>query len=83
MKNVELPIGINPFYNGITIDPFTDPGHKGDHIPIDEGIVLRDVRSITTQPVLMAGCDEEHPLDITLDGVVIDGNHVRRFTTRR
>jgi hypothetical protein len=73
MKNVELPIGIDPFYNGTTIDPFTDPGHKGDRIPVDKGIVLRDVRSITAKPVLMAGWDEAHPLEITLDGVVIDG----------
>jgi Glycosyl hydrolases family 28 len=73
MKDVELPIGIDPFYNGTTIDPFTDPGHKGDRIPVEKGIVLRDVRSVTTQPVLMAGWDEEHPLEITLDGVVIDG----------
>jgi polygalacturonase len=73
MKNVELPIGIDPFYNGTTIDPFTDPGHKGDRIPVDKGIVLRDVRSVTTQPVLMAGWDAAHPLEIILDGVVIDG----------
>lgn len=73
MKNVELPIGIDPFYNGTTIDPFTDPGHKGDRIPVDKGIVLRNVRSVTTQPVLMAGWDAAHSLDITLDGVVIDG----------
>ena len=73
MRNVELPIGIDPFYNGTTIDPFTDPGHKGDRIPVDKGIVLRNVRSVTTQPVLMAGWDAAHSLDITLDGVVIDG----------
>ena len=73
MKNVELPIGIDPFYNGTTIDPFTDPGHKGDRIPVDKGIVLRNVHSVTTQPVLMAGWDAAHPLEITLDGVVIDG----------
>jgi len=73
MKNVELPIGIDPFYNGTTIDPFTDPGHKGDRIPVDKGIVLRNVRSVTTQPVLMAGWDAAHPLEITLDGLVIDG----------
>jgi polygalacturonase len=73
MKNVELPIAIDPFYNGTTIDPFTDPGHKGDRIPVDKGIVLRNVRSVTTQPVLMAGWDAAHSLDIALDGVVIDG----------
>jgi len=73
MKNVDLPIGIDPFYNGTTIDPFTDPGRKGDRIPVDKGIVLRNVHSVTTQPVLMAGWDDEHPLEITLDGVVIDG----------
>ncbi len=73
MKNVELPIGIDPFYNGTTIDPFIDPGHKGDRIPVDKGIVLRNVRSVTAQPVLMAGWDEQHPLEITLDGVIIDG----------
>ncbi|MFY9937326.1 MAG: glycosyl hydrolase family 28 protein, partial [Silvibacterium sp.] len=73
MKDVELPIGIDPFYNGTTIDPFTDLGHKGDRIPVDKGIVLRNVRSVTTQPVLMAGWDAAHSLDITLDGVVIDG----------
>jgi hypothetical protein len=73
MKDVELPIGIDPFYNGTTIDPFTDPGHRGDRIPLDKGIVLRNVRSVTTQPVLMAGWDAAHSLDITLDGVVIDG----------
>jgi polygalacturonase len=73
MTNVELPIGIDPFYNGTTIDPFTDPGHKGNRIPVDKGIVLRNVHSLTAQPVLMAGWDNEHPLAITLDGVVIDG----------
>jgi polygalacturonase len=73
MRNVELPIGIDPFYNGTTIDPFTDPGHKGNRIPVDKGIVLRNVHSLTAQPVLMAGWDNEHPLEITLDGVVIDG----------
>lgn len=73
MKNVELPISIDPFYNGTTIDPFTDPGHKGDRIPVDKGIVLRNVHSVTTQPVLIAGWDDAHPLEITLDGVAIDG----------
>jgi len=77
MKNVELPIGIDPFYNGTTIDPFTDPGHKGDRIPVDKGIVLRNVRSVTTTPVLMAGWDTAHSLEITLDGVVIDGIQAR------
>jgi polygalacturonase len=73
MKNVQLPISIDPFYNGTTIDPFTDPGHKGDRIPIDKGIILRNVRSVTAQPVLIAGWDAAHPVDITLDGLVIDG----------
>jgi polygalacturonase len=73
MKNVEVPIAIDPFYNGTTIDPFTDPGHKGERIPVYKGIVLRNVRSVTAQPVLIAGWDDSHRLDITLDGVAIDG----------
>ncbi|HTV05747.1 MAG TPA: glycosyl hydrolase family 28 protein [Acidobacteriaceae bacterium] len=75
MKNVQVPIAIDPFYNQTPIDPFTDPGIQGDRIPVDKNIVLRNIHSVTAQPILIAGWDSAHPVGITLDGVSIDGIH--------
>ncbi|HTV05300.1 MAG TPA: glycosyl hydrolase family 28 protein [Acidobacteriaceae bacterium] len=73
MKNVQVPIAIDPFYNETPIDPFTNPDVSGDRIPIDKNIVLRNIHSVTAQPIIIAGWDSAHAVGITLDGVSIDG----------
>lgn len=73
MQNVKAVIGISPFYNDTTIDPFQPTRFKGDRIPHYKGIVLRNIHSVTPGTVLLAGWDAEHATEATLDNVVVDG----------
>ena len=73
MKNVSIPIAISPFYNNGTVEGFVDPGVVGDRIPDYKGITLRNIVSLTPGDVLIAGKDETHITEITLDTVTING----------
>jgi polygalacturonase len=71
MRDVPVPIAISPYYNNTTTDPFTDPGHVGDKVPDYKGITLRNVTATTPGDVLIAGHDEQHRTQLTLDNVHI------------
>ncbi len=73
MRNVANPIAISPYYTNQTTEGFVDPGYKGDHIPDYKKIVLENVVSETAGDVLIAGIDEAHRTEITLNGVVVKG----------
>ena len=73
MKNVSIPIAISPFYNNGTVEGFVDPGVVGDRIPDYKGITLRNIVSLTPGDVLIAGKDEAHTTEITLETVTIKG----------
>ena len=71
MRDVEVPIAISPYYNNGTIDQFFDPGFKGDRIPDYKAIHLVNVWDETPGDVLIAGYDEAHRTEVSLDNVFI------------
>ena len=73
MRNVQNPIAISPYYTNQTTEGFVDPGYKGTRIPDYKKIVLENVVSETPGDVLIAGIDDAHRTEITLNGVFIDG----------
>jgi polygalacturonase len=73
MKDVPIPIAISPYYTNQTVEPFTDPKYEGDKIPDYKAITLENIYSETPGDVLIAGLNEEHRTDISLDAVHIEG----------
>ena len=73
MRDVPNPIAISPYYTNQTVEGFVDPGYKGTKIPDYKKIVLQNIVSETAGNVLIAGIDEAHRTEITLDGVAIRG----------
>ena len=73
MRGVANPIAISPYYMGQTTEGFVDPGYKGDKIPDFKNIVLQNVFSETPGDVLIAGLNDAHRTEITLDQVIIQG----------
>ena len=73
MRNVQNPIAISPYYTNQTTEGFVDPGYKGTHIPDYKKIVLENVISTTPGDVLIAGIDDAHRTEITLDNVQVAG----------
>ncbi|MDR3745283.1 MAG: glycosyl hydrolase family 28 protein [Acidobacteriaceae bacterium] len=73
MRDVQVPIAISPYYNDNTIEPFVDPGIKGDRIPDYKKITLQNIYDETPGDVLIAGYDEAHRTEITLSNVFIEG----------
>jgi len=73
MRGVQNPIAISPYYTNQTTEGFVDPGYKGTKIPDYKKIVLQNVVSTTPGDVLIAGIDDAHRTEITLDGVFING----------
>jgi polygalacturonase len=71
MRNVQNPIAISPYYTNQTTEGFVDPGYKGTKIPDYKKIVLENVVSETPGDVLIAGIDDAHRTQITLNGVFI------------
>lgn len=67
MRDVPNPIVLNPFYTTF----------EGTRIPLYRNITLRNVHSLssaTVQPsLILAGLDQAHRLEATLDNVVVDG----------
>ncbi len=72
MRDVQVPIAISPYYNNGTTDQFYDPGFKGDKIPHYKAIALRNITAITAGDVLIAGADENHRTEVTLENVHIE-----------
>jgi polygalacturonase len=73
MRDVQVPIAISPYYNNGTIDQFFDPGFKGTRIPDYKAITLRNISAMSPGDVLIAGADDSHRTQITLENVSIAG----------
>ena len=73
MRNVANPIAISPYYTNQTTEGFVDPGYTGTKIPDYKGIVLDRVYSTTPGNVLIAGLNDEHRTEISLQEVMIEG----------
>jgi len=73
MTGVQNPIAISPYYTNQTVEPFEDPKYEGDKIPDYKGIVLQDIYDETPGDVLIAGLNEDHRTQVTLQNVVING----------
>ena len=72
MRGVVNPIVLNPFYT--TFD--------GTKIPVYKNILLRNVHSLGTGGITLAGLDAAHRLEATLDNVVIEGVKASDITAR-
>jgi polygalacturonase len=73
MRGVPNPIAISPYYTNQTTEGFVDPGYKGTKIPDYKKIVLQNIVSETAGDVQIAGIDEAHRTEVTLDNVVVKG----------
>ena len=73
MRDVKNPIAISPYYGNQTTEGFEDPHYKGNRIPDYKAITIRNVEATTPGDVLIAGIDDAHRTEVTLDGVKIDG----------
>lgn len=73
MRDVPIPIAISPYYTNQTVEPFEDPKYKGDKIPDYKRITLENIYSETPGDVLIAGLDDAHRTEVTLDQVKIRG----------
>ena len=73
MRNVQNPIAISPYYTNQSFEGFVDPGYKGTKIPDYKKIVLENVISTTPGDVLIAGIDDAHRTEITLNNVQVWG----------
>jgi polygalacturonase len=63
MRDVRNPIVLTPLYT-------TFPGNL---LPVYREIVLKDIHSLTTGPLTIAGLDDQHKLETTFDNVFVDG----------
>lgn len=73
MRDVKNPIAISPYYTNQTTEPFEDPHYTGTRIPDYKRITLENIFSETPGDVLIAGLDDQHRTQITLDRVIIRG----------
>jgi polygalacturonase len=73
MRGVKNPIAISPYYTNQTTEGFEDPKYTGDRIPDYKAITIRNVIDTTPGDVLLAGLNDDHRTEVTLDGVRIDG----------
>jgi polygalacturonase len=73
MRGVKNPIAISPYYTNQTTEGFEDPKYTGDRIPDYKAITIRNVIDTTSGDVLIAGLNDDHRTEVTLDGVRIDG----------
>jgi polygalacturonase len=70
---VKNPIAISPYYTNQTTEGFEDPKYTGDRIPDYKAITIRNVVDTTAGDVLIAGWDDAHVTEVTLDGVRVEG----------
>jgi polygalacturonase len=73
MRGVKNPIAISPYYTNQTTEGFEDPKYTGDRIPDYKAITIRKVIDTTPGDVLIAGLNDDHRTEVTLDGVRVDG----------
>lgn len=73
MRDVKVPIAISPYYTNQTIEGFEDPKYTGDRIPDYKAITIRNVIDSTPGDVLIAGLNDDHRTELTLDSVRING----------
>ncbi|MDX6459255.1 MAG: polygalacturonase [Acidobacteriaceae bacterium] len=73
MRGVKNPIAISPYYTNQTTEGFEDPKYTGDRIPDYKAITIRNVIDTTPGDVLIAGLNDDHRTEVTLDCVRIDG----------
>jgi len=73
MRGVKNPIAISPYYTNQTTEGFEDPKYTGDRIPDYKAIKIRNVIDTTPGDVLIAGLNDDHRTEVTLDGVRVDG----------
>jgi polygalacturonase len=73
MRDVKNPIAISPYYTNQTTEGFEDPEYTGDKIPDYKAISISNVIDTTPGDVLIAGLNDEHRTEVTLDGVHIEG----------
>jgi polygalacturonase len=73
MRGVANPIAISPYYTNQTTEGFVDPGYTGTKIPDYKKITLKNIISETPGDVLIAGLDDAHRTEITLEHVEIGG----------
>jgi len=73
MRDVKNPISISPYYTNQTVEQDVNPMYAGNKIPDYKAITLRNVLSTTPGAVLIAGLDDAHRTEITLDGVRVEG----------
>ena len=72
MRGVKNPIAISPYYTNQTTEGFEDSKYAGDRIPDYKAITIRNVIDTTPGDVLIAGLNDDHRTEVTLDGVRID-----------
>ena len=73
MRGVKNPIAISPYYTNQTTEGYEDPKYTGDRIPDYKAITIRNVIDTTPGDVLIAGLNDEHRTEVTLDGVRVEG----------
>jgi polygalacturonase len=73
MRGVKNPIAISPYYTNQTTEGFEDPKYTGDRIPDYKGITIQNVIDTTSGNVLIAGLNDDHRTEVTLDGVRVVG----------
>ncbi len=73
MRDVKNPIAISPYYTNQTTEGYEDPKYTGDRIPDYKGIRIENVLDTTPGDVLIAGLDEAHRTEVTLNGVRVNG----------
>ena len=73
MRGVKNPISISPYYANQASEGFEDPEYTGDRIPDYKAISISNVIDTTPGDVLIAGMNDEHRTEVTLDGVQIAG----------
>jgi polygalacturonase len=73
MRGVKNPIAISPYYTNQTTEGYEDPKYTGDRIPDYKAVTIRNVVDTTPGDVLIAGLNDDHRTEVTLDGVRIDG----------
>jgi polygalacturonase len=73
MRDVMNPIAISPYYINKTTEPFEDPRYTGDKIPDYKRITLENIYDETPGDVLMAGLNDDHRTEVTLNNVAVKG----------
>jgi polygalacturonase len=73
MRDVPIPIAISPYYTNQTVEPFENPKYEGDKIPDYKKVTLENIYSETPGDVLIAGLNDDHRTEVTLNRVFVRG----------